>query len=245
MNGLILTLASTLIISLASLLGVFTLAVKKHKLEQFLLYFVALSAGAMMGGAFLHLLPEALESLSSETVFALVLASFSAFFILEKILHWRHCHMGFCEFHTFGYLNLLGDALHNFIDGLIIATGFKVSLELGLVTSLAVFLHEVPQEIGDFGVLLYAGWSRKKALLANLMVALTAVLGGVVGWLIFAKVSLLTFLLMPVAAGGFLYISGSDLLPELRQEKDLSKSFLSFCLFLAGLGIMYLLKLVS
>jgi zinc and cadmium transporter len=244
MNGLILTLISTLFISLASLLGIFTLSLKKEKLERFLLFFVSLSAGGMMGGAFLHLLPEALESISAELVFFLLLLSFSFFFILEKLLHWRHCHMGFCEVHTFGYLNLLGDSLHNFIDGFIIAGAFKINANLGLATSLAVFLHEVPQEIGDFGVLLYAGFKRKKALLANLLVALTAVLGGILGWFLIDIFKNLAFLLMPVAAGGFLYISSSDLIPEIRKEKNLKKSFLSFALFLLGLLLMYLLKII-
>lgn len=234
MSRLSLILLSTFIISLASLIGVFTLSIKPKKLEQILLYLVSLAAGAMMGAAFLHLLPEAPNYL-------LTLFSFIGFFVIEKFLYWRHCHHRNCPEHIFGYMNLIGDGLHNFLDGLIIAAAFAGANGLGLVAVLAIALHEIPQEIGDFGVLLYSGWSRPKALWANFAVALTSVLGGLVGYL-FSNVSGFSNLLMPVAAGGFIYIAASDLLPEIKKETSFKKSFLLLAIFLIGILIMNVIK---
>ncbi len=244
MNTLVLILVSTFLISLGALIGVFTLALKEKVLEKILLNLVSISAGALMGGAFFHLLPEALENLSGDLLFSLTLFSFILFFLIEKILHWRHCHKGRCEVHNFGAMNLIGDSFHNFLDGLIIAAAFGASQSLGMATFLAVALHEIPQEIGDFGVLLYSGWEKKKALLANFLVALTVVLGGLVGFYLSEVNTVFIPYLMPIAAGGFLYIAGSDLLPEIRKETSLKKSLLSFSLFLLGVVLMYLIKLI-
>ncbi len=243
MNTLSLILVSTLLISLGALVGVFTLALKEKLLEKILLNLVSISAGALMGGAFFHLLPEALESLSADLSFSLTLLSFILFFLIEKIFHWRHCHKGHCEAHTFGLMNLFGDSLHNFLDGLIIAAAFGAGKSLGIATTLAIALHEIPQEIGDFGVLLYSGWEKKKALLANFLVALTVVLGGVLGFYLATISAVFIPYLMPVAAGGFLYIASSDLLPEIRKETNFKKSLSSFLLFLLGIAMMYGLKL--
>ena len=182
METLIYIILVSFIISLGSLVGIFTLAFKEEKLSKILLFLVSLSAGALMGGAFIHLLPEASEEIKGNTLFTIVLFSFVFFFFVEKLLHWRHCHKGECKIHTFGYMNLFGDAVHNFIDGLIIAATFLTDIRLGIISSFAVALHEIPQEIGDFGVLLYAGFEKKKALIANFLVALTVILGGVVGY---------------------------------------------------------------
>lgn len=225
-----LILLSTFIISLASLVGVFTLSLKPKKLEAYLMFFVALSAGVMMGAAFLHLLPE------SPNYFACLLG-FISFFLIEKFLHWRHCHHQKCAEHNFGHMNLIGDAIHNFLDGLIIAAAFTTSQALGLTTIIAIALHEIPQEIGDFGVLLYSGWTRQKALMANFSVALFSVLGGFIGYLL-ADVNLFAAYLMPLAAGGFIYIAASDLLPEMNKETNFKKSLLLFSLFLVGILIM-------
>lgn len=235
-------LSATLIISLGALAGVVTYAVQAEKLAGALLWLVAFSAGAMMGGAFLHLLPEAVAVLPAETVFMVVLLAFGLFFLVEKLFHWRHCHKGECLEHSFGGLNLLGDSLHNFIDGLIIAGAFLTDVRLGWVTALAVALHEIPQEIGDFGVLLYSGYSRKRALFANFAVALTVVLGGLAGYFLGGSAAIFVPYLLPVAAGGFIYIAASDLLPEIRKETRLKKSMLLFAVFLAGLGLMNLIK---
>lgn len=236
---------SCFLISLGALVGIFTLAVKEKQLERILLFLVSLSAGALMSGAFLHLLPEACEKIEAESLFLTVLVSFAFFFLVEKILCWRHCHKGECEVHTFGYMNLFGDSIHNFIDGLIIAGSFLTNFKLGLITTLAVALHEIPQEIGDFGVLLYAGFKKQKALVANFLVALTVVLGGVVGYFLSFQAENLVPYLLPFAAGGFIYISASDLMPELRKEASLQKSLASFGIFLTGILLMFLLKFIG
>lgn len=236
---LIFIVASTLIISLLSLAGIFTLVLKEKILHQILLSLVGFSAGALAGGAFLHLLPESLEQLPAGTTFLYALLGFSLFFLMERIFYWRHCHEGKCDVHAFTYLNLLGDGLHNFIDGLVIAASFIISVPLGVATSVAVASHEIPQEIGDFGVLIYGGFSKVRALFFNLLSALMAVLGGVAGYFLSSTVSGLAVALLPITAGGFIYIAASDLVPELHKEKDNLKANLSFGLFILGILFMW------
>jgi zinc and cadmium transporter len=198
-----------------------------------------------MGSAFLHLLPEASGHLAPKELFSVVLFSFVFFFLMEKIFHWRHCHNGHCDTHSFGVMNLIGDSVHNFIDGLIIAATFAADIRLGIISSLAVALHEIPQEIGDFGVLLYAGYTRKQALLLNFAVALTAILGVLLGLFLSGITSNLLTYLIPFAAGGFIYISASDLMPEIRKETSLKKSLISFGIFTVGILIMYFTSLLE
>jgi len=245
MEKLILIITSTFLISLASLIGVFTISIKEKILSKFFLSLISLSAGALMGGAFLHLLPEASEKLNNENMYFIVLFSFILFFLIEKVLHWRHCHKKNCDVHTFGYMNLFGDAVHNLIDGLVIASTFLIDIKLGVITSFAIALHEIPQEIGDFGVLLYSGFSRKKALYSNFLVALTSVLGGIIGYFLSFQIENMTSYLLPFAAGGFIYIAASDLMPEIRKEKSFKKSILSFGIFLIGILIMFLVKFIG
>jgi len=219
--------------------------IKEKLLQKILLFLVSLSAGALMGGAFIHLLPEAQEKYRDVNMFLIVLLSFIFFFFVEKLLHWRHCHKGECEIHTFGYMNLFGDAVHNFIDGLVIAATFLTDIKLGIATSLAVFLHEIPQEIGDFGVLLYSGFGRKKAIISNFLVALTAVLGGLIGYFLSFSIDRFTTYLLPFTAGGFIYIAASDLMPEIRKETNLKKSLVSFAIFIVGILLMFLVKFIG
>lgn len=245
MEILVYIIITSFIISLGALVGIFTLALQTDKLAKILLFLVSLSAGALMGGAFIHLLPEAAEEIEGSVLFTIVLSSFIFFFFVEKLLHWRHCHKGECKVHTFGQMNLLGDAVHNFIDGLIIAATFLTDIRLGLISGLAVALHEIPQEIGDFGVLLYAGFEKRKALIANFLVALTVVAGGIIGYFLsFALESFIPYLL-PFAAGGFIYIAASDLMPEIRKEVGFKKSLLSFGVFLVGVAVMALAKFLG
>lgn len=232
---------STLFVSLISLIGILTISLKHKSLEKILILFVALSAGVLIGTAFLHLLPEALESSTTESVFLSLLAGFILFFIIEKVLHWRHCHKDHCEIHTFAYMSLFGESVHNFIDGLIIATGFLVNVQVGLITTLAIIIHEIPQEIGDFGVLVHGGFKKSKALVYNFLTALTAILGGIVGYILPNYIPNITSWLLPFAAGGFLYVSASDLIPELRKERSLKKSLVNFIVFLLGIFLIYLL----
>lgn len=246
MSILIYILGSAFLISTGALIGVLTLFLNRKRLSKILLFFVSLSAGALLGGAFFHLLPEAAEELESEILFPVVLFAFISFFLIEKILHWRHCHQAEdCPTHTFGYMNLVGDSVHNLIDGLILAAAFLTDLSLGLVTTLAVALHEIPQEISDFGVLLYAGFEAKKALILNFLVALMVVAGALIGYFLAFRIEGFVPFLLPVAAGGFIYIAASDLLPEIRKENNFTKSLLSFIVILLGILIMYLLKVMG
>jgi len=236
-------IGATFFVSLLAFIGLAMFFLKENILNEILLVLVALSAGALMGGAFLHLIPEAMEV--SESVPLFVLSGFISFFLIEKILHWRHCHKEKCEIHAFGYLNLIGDFVHNFIDGSIIAAAFLTNVNLGLVTTLAIIAHEVPQEIGDFGVLLYSGFKKSKALMMNFFVALTAVLGGIFGYFISSEVSGTTPFLLAFAAGGFVYIASSDLIPEIRKEMKMKRWIVSFLVFLLGIAIMYAVKLLG
>ena len=177
-------LLSTTLITFIAFIGIFTLAINEKFLNKILIILVSLSAGALMGGAFLHLIPESVEESNGTDIFIIILIGFIIFFLIEKILHWRHCHNGKCDVHTFHYMNLIGDSIHNFIDGLIIAAGFVVSIPLGFTTTIAIIAHEIPQEIGDFGVLIYGGFEKKKAIILNFLVAFTIVIGGIVGYFI-------------------------------------------------------------
>lgn len=244
MGELLWILSSTFIVSLVAFVGILTLGLKQKLFEKILLILVALSAGALMGGAFLHLIPEAMKS-GNPNVLLYVLVGFTLFFIIEKAFHWRHCHNGKCDIHSFAYMNLFGESIHNFIDGLIIAAGYVVSIPLGISTTIAVALHEIPQEIGDFGVLIYGGFKKKKALLLNFLVGLTAMLGGIIGFYLTSLIEGAMVFLLALAAGGFIYISASDLIPEIRKETDVSKSLLIFLVFLIGIALMFLLKFIE
>ena len=246
------TLVSVIIVSLVSLIGVVYLAVSKNSLENVLLLLVSLSAGTLLGGAFLHLIPEASEGGFSVTVSLLILAGVVTFFLLEKFVHMHRgatSHAGHHESplvheshkQHIGVLNLVGDGLHNFLDGLIIAGSYFVSVPAGIATTIAVIMHEVPQEIADFGVLLYAGYSKKKALLFNFLSAAVAIVGAGVGLLLGSKGELFVTFILPFAAGGFIYIAGSNLMPELHKKNTFKESLGHVIALLAGIGIMILL----
>ena len=242
MTPLYYALASAIIISLISLIGIFTLGLKEKFLNKILLLTVGFSAGGLMGGAMLHMLPEAAEESESLGVFLWVIGGFAIFFILERLIHWHHCHKVDCPVHAFAYTNLIGDGVHNFIDGFIIMTSFLVSIPLGIAVSISIIFHELPQEIGDFGVLLYAGIKKAKALFYNFLTALTAILGVLAGYLLTESVEKNIPFILAIAAGGFIYISASDLIPELHKEKNLNKSLLSFAMFIIGVGVMWVLR---
>ncbi|MBU0597159.1 ZIP family metal transporter [Patescibacteria group bacterium] len=239
---------TTFLISSVALVGIFTLSLKEDFLNKILLTLVSLSSGTLLGGAFIHLIPEGVEQMNAEKFFLLVLTALILYLLIEKLLHWRHCHNtgGHCESHkVVGHMNLIGDSVHNFIDGLIIATTFLVSVPLGITTAIAIGLHEIPQEIGDFGVLLYSGFKKKKALTLNFMVALMTVLGGVAGWFISSRVENVSVYFLPIAAGGFIYIAVSDLLPEMRKETSLGKFLFNLFIMLLGVGLMWAVKVLG
>ncbi|HLD80186.1 MAG TPA: ZIP family metal transporter [Candidatus Nanoarchaeia archaeon] len=245
---------SVIIVSLVSVVGVLALAFGEKKLHKILLILVSLSAGTLMGGAFLHLLPEVVE----ERGFTLAV-SFSAlggvlvFFLIEKWIHAHHCepmpheqhshlhhepHLHIHQQHI-GILTLFGDGLHNLLDGLVIAGAYLVSVPAGIATTLAVVLHEVPQEIADFGVLLYAGFSKWKALFYNFLSAATAILGAVIGLVLGARSEMFVLFILPFAAGGFVYIAGSILIPELHKECGWKESIYHVLAFIVGIALMW------
>ena len=246
MDPIIWALGATILVSLISLVGVVTFLVKQKVLDKMLFLLVGLSAGAMLGGAFFHLIPEAVGKLDIMAVGLYIIVGFSIFFLIERILHWHHCHKagGKCDVHMFTYMNLIGDGVHNFIDGLVIAGAFVADVNLGIATTIAVILHEIPQEISDFAVLVYGGFSRIKALAYNLLSALTAVIGAIAGIFLSTYAGSFSSFLLPFAAGGFIYIAASDLIPELHREPDLKKAMQAFAFFLAGIALMLATKIV-
>jgi len=249
LQNFIYALLATVIVSLMSFVGVLTLVLNRPLLEKLVMVLLSFAAGALIGSAFFHLLPESLEE--GGPVFFMVIMGIIVFFIIETYLHWYHCHAGHihkhghkhkCPIKPMGYLNLFGDGVHNFVDGMIVASAFMVDLRLGAITTLAVIFHEIPQELGDFGVLIYSGFTRGKALFFNFLSALTAVLGVVATYAFAANVEGVTPYLVPFAAGGFLYIAMTDLMAELKEEENISKVTLQVFIFLAGIGLAWLLR---
>jgi zinc and cadmium transporter len=243
------TLLSVILVSLVSLIGIFTLSIKIERLKKILIYLISFSAGALLGDVFIHLLPEIVEENGFEISTSLgVLGGIAIFFVVEKIIHWRHCHMPIDNkehVHAFAYTNLIGDGVHNFLDGIIIASAYLVNIPAGIATTFAVILHEIPQEIGDFGVLIHGGFSKVRALLMNFISSLLAVLGAVLTLLIGSRVEGIIPILVSLAAGGFIYVAGSDLIPELHKETGVKKSILQLVAFLLGIVVMACLLLLE
>jgi zinc and cadmium transporter len=235
------SLLSVLIVSLISLVGLFTLSIKIEKLRKIILFLISFSAGALIGDAFIHLIPEAAEQSGFGLGISIALVcGILLFFILEKFIHWRHCHEPTCKEHPhpFAYINLVGDAFHNFIDGAVIGGSYLVSIPIGMATTIAVLLHEIPQEIGDFSVLIHGGFKVKKAIAMNFLTALTAVLGCIVSLLIGPLIENYTKFLILFTAGGFIYIAVADLIPELHKETGLKKALTQLLGILLGIAVM-------
>ena len=238
-----LILLFVVIVSLLSLIGIFSLLLKENVLEKTTYILVAFAAGSLLGVAFLDLIPEVVES-NIEGIFLYVLFGIILFYLLERVIFWRHCHKGICDVHVFTHLNIIGDAVHNFIDGAIIAAGFLVSVPLGITTSIAVIFHEIPQEIGDFAVLIYGGFSKAKALFFNFLSSLTAFAGAILTFYFASKIEIAIPYLLAFAAGGFIYIASSDLIPELHKEKDFKRSFIQLIVFFIGILTIYVVGLI-
>jgi zinc and cadmium transporter len=234
---------SGLAMSAIALVGSVSLLLPGRVLGHVLLPLVAFAAGTLLGGAFLHMLPAAIEQSGPRlSVFLWLLAGFTSFFVLEQFLHWRHQHRADDPRSPLTYLILIGDGLHNFLGGLAVGGAFVVDLRLGLSAWLAAAAHEIPQEIGDFGVLVHGGWSKRKALLFNVISALTFLLGGMVAWAVSRQIDV-SFLL-PFAAGNFIYIAASDLIPEVRKPSPLPIGILHLTALLLGLGLLYILRIL-
>ena len=225
--------------SAISLVGGVTLVLRESTLAKLLLPLVAFAAGSLLGGAILHMIPAVTAS-HQDTVepFLWVLAGFALFLGVEQFLHWHHCHQASADCHQpLTALILVGDGLHNFVGGLAVGAAFLVDVRVGVSTWLAAAAHEVPQELGDFGVLVHAGWSPRKALTWNLLSASTFLVGGVLAWGISARID--TSWLLALAAGNFLYIGASDLVPEVNKSHTLGPSLMHFAAFSAGLGLLF------
>jgi len=256
MNDLILILASVTAVSLVAFIGILFVGLKEAVIGRILMALVGFASGSLIGGAFFHLLPEALtQALASETLertvqgtLQLVIAGIIFFFIMEKFLYWRHCHDEKCPVHVFVYLNLIGDGIHNFIDGITIAASFLISYPsytLGFATTLGVIFHEIPQELGDFGVLLYGGFGKRKALTYNFISALAAVAGALITYFLASYFQGAEQLLVPFAAGGFIYMATTDLMPELHKRTQAKESLIQLLSILTGIGLMSALKILS
>ncbi|UPA22862.1 ZIP family metal transporter [Candidatus Peribacteria bacterium] len=241
------TLISVIVVGLLALIGIVLFLFEEKVIRKVLLSFVSLSTGALLGDVFIHILPDLAENTETFSRSLLVVLGGILFsFILEKFIHWRHCHVlpsGEHHHHPMGIMNMAGETLHNFIDGLVIAAGYLASPAIGLSTTLAVILHEIPHEVGNMAVLLHAGFGRKKALFFNFLSGVACLLGAILV-LVFAQSSAgLADMMLPFAAGNLLYIAGSDLIPELHKETRLPHGIVQFLCILAGMALMYAMVL--
>jgi zinc and cadmium transporter len=236
---------SVVIVSLISFVGILAVIFKKSKLQDLLFVLVSFSVGALFGDAFIHLLPQTFEKIPSPLLASiLIMVGILIFFSLEKYIRWHHCHLEEkeCEHnHHVGTMNIVGDGVHNLIDGLLIGASYLVSIPLGIATTTAIVLHEIPSEIGEFGVLLHSGLSVKKAVFYNFLSAALAILGAAIALIVGTRISAFADFLIPVAAGGFIYIAGSDLIPELHTDTTFKNSVLQIFSIALGILIMALL----
>lgn len=244
--GWLYALISVIIVSLVSFIGILFIFAKN--LEKLILILISFAAGALIGDAFIHLIPESTEQIKDFRIFSLLIISgILLFFVLEKFLCWRHCHIPASEEHPhpIALINIIGDSLHNLMDGLIIGASYNVNAVIGVTTTIAVILHEIPQEIGDFGVLIFAGIKRKKALIFNFLSALTAVIGTIISLVLGPNVKNYSIYLMPITAGGFIYIACSDLIPQLHGWKLLKTTITQFVAMVFGILVMYLIGIFN
>jgi zinc and cadmium transporter len=235
---------SGLLMSAIALVGSVTLLLKAETLERILLPLVALAAGSLIGGALFHMLPEGVAALGNDLpVYVWTAAGFAVFFVLEQFLHWHHCHQARHEHRRpLGYLVLLSDGLHNLLGGMAVAGAFLIDVRVGIAAWIAAALHEVPQELGDFGVLVHSGWSASRALIYNLLSGLTFLLGGLIAYGVSARIDVA--FLLPFAAGNFLYIGAADLIPEVTKERQPHRAVAHFAAFAAGILLLLLPRLI-
>jgi len=245
---LILPTISIVIISTLLLIGVLTLALREKLLDRILSFLISFSAGTILGAAFFDLLPEGIEILGEEQLFPFLAIGFSGTFFLERSIYWYHGHghehdkeVGAIK--SYVYLNLVGDGAHNLLDGMIIAATFQLSIPLGIATTIAVIFHELPQEIGDFGILVFGGFSRKRALLFNFLTSLTSFIGLILTFILI-DIEGFTGSIIALAGGGFIYLAASEILPEIKKEKIFSRSLIQYIMFILGLSFIWSLDLL-
>src|SRR3989344_2494179 len=251
-SPVILALGSVLLVSVIPLLGIGFFLIREKLLRKSLLLFVSFSTGGLLGDVFLHMIPEMSEGTTFVRDLYIVLVGLVFSFVIEKLIHWRHCHVLPTDaeahehhHHPVGLMSLFGDGVHNFIDGVVIAGSFLVSIPVGVSTTLAVIFHEIPQEIGDFAVLLHSGFTRKKAILFNLLAGFAALLGALLFLLGQTYFQDLTVYLLPFAAGNFLYIAGADLIPELHKETGFKHVVTQLFFMILGIMVMFGLTLLE
>jgi len=237
---------SVLVVSLVSLVGVFFLSLKEDSLKKYISFFISLAIGALLGDAFIHMIPEAFESnLGINISSFLIIVGILFFFVIEKFIHWHH-HGEDTEdnhIHPVGKLVLFSDGFHNIIDGAIIGASFLINIPVGIATTLAVILHEIPQEIGDFAVLIHSGYTKRKALLYNFISALAAFLGLLFVFVFGNLFNNSIVWIVPIAAGGFIYIAASDLIPELHKTEEVKHSLIQIGIIMLGVVAMLALTL--
>ena len=235
---LALTAASVGSVALSSSL----LLLNNKWLERISSYLLYLAGGTLLGSALLGLIPEATESMCIHDVAMWVLGGIILFFILEKIILWRTCRDENCarQNHAAAPMIIIGDAIHNAIDGVVIAASFLTSVELGIFVTFSVLLHEIPQELGDFGILIKSGYSRKKALLYNMLSGSSAIVSGVLAYFLLDYVEHFIPYTIAIAAASFLYVALADLIPEMHKESKAKESVIQIVLILVGITIIYL-----
>ncbi|NMC68903.1 MAG: ZIP family metal transporter [Myxococcales bacterium] len=244
MEQLLWILGGGVLMTAVALVGAVSFLVPDETLRRVALPLVAFSAGSLLGGAFFHMLPAALhETGHGAGPFVWMVAGFTVFLGVEQFLHWHHCHHETADCHaTLPPLILLGDAIHNFLGGLAIAGTFLIDVRLGVVTWLAAAAHELPQELGNFAVLIHSGWSRRKALLWTVASQSTFLAGGLATW--FGARGLDTSAIVAFAAGNFVYIAASDLVPEVNRNRDARRNVIHFGAFLLGAGVLLALRVL-
>lgn len=244
------TILATVAISLTAFIGFFTLSLNEETLHRILFVLLAYSAGTILGAALFDLLPEAVELVDEHLVYPIIAAGFVFFLFLERVIYWYHGHgheyggSGEKVTKGFAYLNLVGDFIHNFIDGMIIAAAFVNGFVLGLTTAIAVLFHELPQEMGDYGILVYAGVERRRALALNFLAAVSVILGGVFGSMFISMVEELGGWMVAFSAGAFLFLSASELIPEMLKEGDGRRAVVQLAILVLGMLTIYSLGLV-
>jgi zinc and cadmium transporter len=233
-------IASSLFIVALSFVGIILLALKHDILKKYMWLLIAFASGTLLSAAFLHLIPEAFASFGNAPIF--ILSGIFMSYILESVLHWHHCR-GECVSHVkpVAYLILIADAVHNFIDGLILAAAYLADFHLGVLTTIAIAAHEVPQELSDFVILLKGGYEKKKALLLNFSAAITIVLGALTTYF-FAQSGEYIPILLSFAAGNFIYLSLSDLVPELHKKSSTKETIAKIAMFLIGIALLYFIS---
>lgn len=245
------TILATLVVFISSFIGIFTISLNEKTLHKILTVLVAYSAGTILGAALFDLLPEAVELVDEHLVYPIIAFGFVFFLLLERTIYWYHGHGHTHEFEEehevtegFAYLNLLGDFIHNFIDGMIIAASFINSVTVGVAATIAVIFHELPQEMGDYGILVYAGIERRRALILNSAAALSVVVGGLFGTFFLNAVESLEGYMVAFSAGAFLFLSASELIPEMHEEKDRGKALLQLVVLILGMATIYYIGIV-